>query len=87
VKPLCPDCGDRHEKYQAHVWKKVANKPVANAVANKFSDFIRLATPAEKEKVYAEVMDKAVKRQGRYKDLEKRKAYMREYMRRRRGGN
>jgi tRNA(Ile2) C34 agmatinyltransferase TiaS len=39
MKPLCPDCGDRHESYQAHVWrvsKPVANtKPVANAVANK----------------------------------------------------
>jgi hypothetical protein len=36
MKPLCPDCGDRHEKYQAHVFPVANNeKPVANTVANK----------------------------------------------------
>lgn len=64
MKPLCPDCGDRHESYQAHVWPKVVNT-VANSVANAVAN--------------------ETKKKGRYKDPEKRKVYMRELMRKRRG--
>jgi len=32
--------------------------------SNKFSEFIRNASPEEKEKVYNKVIDKAIKKQG-----------------------
>ena len=32
LKPLCPVCGDRHEPYQAHIFKTAA---VVNEVVNK----------------------------------------------------
>ena len=81
MKPLCPDCGDRHEKYQAHVWKtpevkKGKFQSVANTVAN--------------EKPVANTVVNAVankkRKPGKYKDPEARKVYMRELMRKKRLG-
>jgi hypothetical protein len=45
MKPLCPDCGDRHEKYQAHIWPVSNASPVSNAVSNapnKSVDYLRV---------------------------------------------
>jgi hypothetical protein len=60
-KPLCPDCGDRHESYQAHVWKvanSVANveKPVANK--NKKAKVGKYKDPEARKKYMRELMRK-----------------------------
>ena len=71
MKP-CEICGTAHESYQAHVFRTVGvvdfTKP---SVANKSSVWLTPVANAKKPAY-------------RYRDPEKRREYMREYMRKRR---
>jgi hypothetical protein len=42
-KPLCPECGDRHESYQAHVWP-VHLTTASNSASNRVSASNRSAS-------------------------------------------
>lgn len=44
--------------------REICGKPDCNCAPRSFSDFIRNASPEEKEKVYTEVMQKATERQN-----------------------
>jgi hypothetical protein len=92
VKPLCDLCRTRHELYQGHVFaaNPVANGiPVANRVANRQVDVgpvLNLGTSAQVQRNRNEATTAPAEQSGpnKYRDLEKRKAYMKEYMRKRR---
>jgi hypothetical protein len=59
MKPLCPECGDRHESYQAHVWRVANAKPaVANAVANKKRKPGKYKDPEARKEYMRELMRK-----------------------------
>ncbi len=77
-KPVCRVCKGRHWGNEAHVWKESG-----------LAGFVR-SSPEEREKAAAGLPKKATERQvtkhGVYADKEKRKAYMRELMKRRRSG-
>jgi uncharacterized Zn finger protein (UPF0148 family) len=49
MKPICPACGDRHEKHQAHVWRKVVVNADADVVVNKRSKDRHRNTPERRE--------------------------------------
>jgi hypothetical protein len=69
MKPLCDLCGTRHESYQAHVF--AANKAATNA-------------PKSVANAVANAVANKTAKKSRYRDLGRRKAYMRELMRKRR---
>ena len=65
----CPICGHRHSMRDPHIWD---DEPTKKVVANRALDVANTEKPV------------ANKKYGRYKDIEKRKAYMRNYMKQKR---
>ena len=91
----CPDCdGEVHPSYRAHWFKPMANS-MANAVANSEPSMAntvvdRMANKVSKASRNAEsrassaVSGDAASRTYQYRDAEARKAYQREYMKKKR---
>ena len=79
MKPLCSECGDRHEKHQGHIWPKaVANaKSVANRserpVANKSVEWLRVKVwrEANKDRYNARQRELMRKRRKEKRDEER----------------
>lgn len=66
MKPLCPECGDRHEKHQAHVWKSVSS---AVSIAESVSSSVSSVPNTSMDYLRVKEWRKANRR--RYLDLQK----------------
>lgn len=78
--PFCKICQNNHSLRDPHIWTEEAG------TIKKRIDYAK--SVANKTKAVANSIGSvANKKYGRYKDIEKRKAYMREYMKRKRHGN
>ena len=60
MKPVCPDCGDRHDPHQAHVWNEAKNKPVVwlTPLDNAKKPSYRYRDPEARRKYMRELMRK-----------------------------
>lgn len=99
MKPICPDCGDRHWTFQGHVWR-ATNKEIATntSATNKFPGpqlplVERNRSPKARTRQVSAVVEDAgaTKAGGQGKTANRRareayNAYQREWMRRKRAG-
>ena len=87
----CPDCdGDAHPSYRAHWFKPMANsmanamanveKPMANTVVDRVANRI----PKASRNAESSSAVSGASRTYQYRDAEARKAYQREYMKKKR---
>jgi len=88
--PKCKICGENHWGNEPHIWDMAnSSEDMANTMANKGGDAgDRLGEHSESKpgmKVGGSASDKTTRGTYRYRDPEKRREYMREYMKKRRG--